>query len=707
VLGRLASEVRQFRQQGEAEPVGAVLARHPELRHTKSLVVDLANEEYCQRREAGEQIDPDQFIERFPAYKTSVRKLLSTHRFFEEKVSLLADPRRITWPEAGQLFLGFSLLEELGRGAFARVFLATEPALGNRLVAIKVSMQGTGEAETLGRLHHPNIVPVHSAQRDEQTGLNVVCMPFLGSATLCDVLDHLSPKCLPQRAEAILDGIRSAEIPGYPAIDSQPPARVYRGGTYVDGVLHIALQLADALQFIHVQGICHRDLKPSNVLLTPDGRPMLLDFNLAFDEQVIRLQVGGTFPYMAPEHLRVMDPENPADPGLVDGRSDLFSLGVILYELLAARHPFAPSSLKLSLEEMRKYLLERQKEGARPIAEVNPRLDRGLGRLLDRCIAYEPGDRPQTAAELVAAFRKSLGRWQRLRRWSALHARGVMVASVLGAGAAAGAVYWAVPKEPYSVRQLRKGLEDYRRGQYQLALASLNEAVLADPQNADAQFARGRAFQHLNEFDSAAIAYRAAYALKPDGKTAACLAYCLSAGNSHEAAIAYCREAINCQFAPAAVFNNRAYSLLQQGRLAEAEENLAKAEKLDPSLQTVFYNHACLEFVKACRHEDEKASIQRGIVNFQKALELGPESANLNFDASRLCAYASIKDQTSTEPALRYLARAIELGLDPRQINEIFIWQALQNDRRFIALRDSPIPLQKPRSTPRLIDPGD
>jgi serine/threonine protein kinase/Tfp pilus assembly protein PilF len=699
--------------QGEAAPVGAVLSRHPELRATKSLVLDLANEEYCQRLEAGEKIDPDEFIGRFPAYKTSVRKLLETHQFFEEKIPLLEapDPSRVSWPQAGQLFLGFSLLEELGRGAFARVFLAAEPALGNRLVAVKVSLQGTAEAETLGRLHHRNIVPVHSAQKDEKTVLNVVCMSFLGSATLCDVLDHLYAQVgIPNRAKTILDGIRSAEIPGYPPIDSQPPARVYRQGTYVDGVLHIALQLAEALQFIHAQGICHRDLKPSNVLLTPDGRPMLLDFNLSFDEQVTRLQVGGTYPYMAPEHLRVMDPENPGNPTLVDERSDMFSLGVILYELLTVKHPFAPSSLKLTLEEMRQYLLERQREGARPITEVNPRLDKALGRLIDRCIANDPSHRPQTAAELVAAFRKCLSRWRQARRWAALHARRLLLAGTLGAVSTGALVYWAVPKEPYSIRQLHKGLEDYRRGRYQEALNKLSEAIRADPENVEAYFARGRAFQQLDDIESAFAAYEKAYQLNPDGKTAACMAYCLGRIGFYKEAIAYSDEAISRGISTAPVLNNRGYDYLKLHNVSKAEKDLAEAERLDASFQAIHYNRALLELLKTLHHKNEKTSIQQGVASFRKALESGPDTADLNFYASQLCAYASIRDKTYIELALDYLARAIELGFDPRKIKDDIIFQALQADPRFIALCDSPAPTSPPGqpgdAALRLLDPA-
>src|SRR6185369_8619704 len=85
-----------------------------------------------------------------------------------------------TWPEPGEQFLGFELLEDLGSGSFARVYLARQPELGDRLVALKVAQHGAREAQTLGRLRHPNIVPVHSIDTDPTTGLTAVCMAYLG-----------------------------------------------------------------------------------------------------------------------------------------------------------------------------------------------------------------------------------------------------------------------------------------------------------------------------------------------------------------------------------------------------------------------------------------------------------------------------------------------------------------------------------------------
>ena len=105
-------------------------------------------------------------------------------------------------------------------------------------------------------------------------------------------------------------------------------------------MLCLGAQLADGLAHAHARGIVHRDLKPANVLLTDEGRPMLLDFNLSEDTKLRASpeggRMGGTLPYMAPEQIDAFRSRR----GVVDGRCDLFALGVILYELLTGRHPF-------------------------------------------------------------------------------------------------------------------------------------------------------------------------------------------------------------------------------------------------------------------------------------------------------------------------------------------------------------------------------
>src|SRR4029077_6019459 len=124
----------------------------------RSDLIDRAYEEYCERLDAGDAVEPDEFCARFPAFETSLRRLLQAHNNLENDPELLRE-LSVRWPEPGETFLGYRLLSELGRRAFARVSLAQELAVGGRLVAAKLSLHDDREADTLGRLHHPNVVP--------------------------------------------------------------------------------------------------------------------------------------------------------------------------------------------------------------------------------------------------------------------------------------------------------------------------------------------------------------------------------------------------------------------------------------------------------------------------------------------------------------------------------------------------------------------
>src|SRR5437588_2495336 len=211
--------------------------RQGESPNPRSVLIDQAYDEYCEGYEAGQDQDVDAFCARFPRFKTSLRKLIvahdlleaheeymedgkSTPRLAEDLCLGLQDDDKTPWPAPGQTFLGFELLEEIGRGAFARVFLATEPALGNREVAVKISRGGSAEAKTLGRLNHPNIVPVHSVREDRSTGLTLVCMPYLGCATLGDVFDYVFEKGSPPAAARIIgDAVEDVVLLHQPPLD--------------------------------------------------------------------------------------------------------------------------------------------------------------------------------------------------------------------------------------------------------------------------------------------------------------------------------------------------------------------------------------------------------------------------------------------------------------------------------------------------------
>ncbi len=462
----LAETIKERWRQGETPDAIAALAHHPELRCHRTVVLDLAYQEYVHRLQAGEGIDAETFSKRLPSFQRSLRLFIALRGLRSSDPDDQALQGSLSWPEPGSRFLQFDLIAEIGRGSFGKVFLATEPALGGRQVVVKVAPQGGEEADILGRLRHANIVPVYSLQIDE-TGLAAFCMPYLGRAMLCDVLDYafLDP-CPPKHASIILDAVAAANNDSDFGESARPDA-ILRRGSYVDGIVHLAVQLADALAHSHGRGICHRDLKPSNVLMTPDGRPLVLDFNLSVDQGVCAAKIGGTVPYMAPEELAVLfDRSHEAGQRHYDPRSDLFSLGVIVYELLTGNLPFGAIPSSPFLDELARQLHQRQMEGPRPIREHNNQVDSRLAHLIESCLAFEPDRRPETAHELATALRRELTLVRRSRRWMGNHRKLVGGAVTLSLALIVAIGLFFALRPSYSVRQLRLGHTFVENGQY-------------------------------------------------------------------------------------------------------------------------------------------------------------------------------------------------------------------------------------------------
>jgi eukaryotic-like serine/threonine-protein kinase len=676
--------------------------------------VDRAYADWLRQRHNADA-QPEAYAARFPDVQSSLTRLIRAHVELEAA---------ICWPQAGDTFLGFRLIRQLGAGSIARVFLAGETLLGGRHVAVKLAVRGWSEAGLMGRITHPHIVPVHSVQIHRPSGLTVVCMPYLGSATLCDVLKRLAEvAAFPGRAAVILEAIRQAAVAEEPASSAALPPAILRKGTCIDGIRHLGAQIADALAYLHDCGIYHRDLKPSNVLLTPAGAAMLLDFNLSADVNRGAATLGGTLPYMAPEQLRAG--KDAGKTPLLDGRSDIYSLGVILYQLLTGAHPLGPLPPHFKAGELADLLERLLPHGPRPLRELRPEVDRPLATLVERCLAYDADDRPQTAAEVAAALRRQLSPVRRGGRWLKRQPRRTAAAAVLLLTLATLAAFLWLSRPPYSERQFQQGRALYRQGQYSEAVHCFSAALEADPARTDALFARGRAYQQWagadkRYYDSAITDYALADKLAPSGRNKACIGYCFSRLGQPYGARGWYDAAIAAGFAPAEVLNNRGCAQLQLKDVEEAVESLSEAIKRKPNLQAALYNRARARRQEALALRSSlkgpasaevdrriRVVLQNGLADIRQALAAAPSVARLYRDAAHLCLLASADNRELKREALSYLSLAVEHGDDPRKLAGDRRFELLKNEPQFKLLSQRGAPLHPPRDLELFLDPID
>jgi serine/threonine protein kinase len=282
----------------------------------------------------------------------------------------------------------FTLVKKLGEGAYGQVHLAWQSSLG-RHIALKLSpagVTGRNEGQLLAGLEHDHIVKVYSDFYDEATGTHGLCLQYIPGANLGAVIRHLHSDgrtaACGQDILAAIDAHRSGDVSFDPAALRDRDALA--GESFAQSVCRLGARLAEALAFAHRKGILHCDIKPANILMTPYGRPLLADFNVAFDiaHKQASGGVGGTITYMAPEHELALQ---GLAGGRVDERSDIYSLGIVLHELTTGKRP----GRSTRLQELPDLL------------EGTPR---ELAVVIRRCLKHNPEDRYQSGDELARAL---------------------------------------------------------------------------------------------------------------------------------------------------------------------------------------------------------------------------------------------------------------------------------------------------------------
>ncbi|XZE51905.1 protein kinase domain-containing protein [Planctomycetaceae bacterium SH139] len=408
---------------------------------------------------------------------------------------------RKSLPTAPGSWEDFDLLADLGEGAFARVFLARQTGMANRLVALKITARKTRESQWLARLQHSAIVPIYSVH--QAGNLFGVCMPYLGNTTLADLLSeqpedvvqsvgfsgatHSRPTA-PTKVDLLSDGkslltklrerqshldtaMRNSQTTAETRDLSSEAGETRRRGAvsenvrlevtsasteiqertstarelssldYVESVAWIGAQLANALEHAHRLGIIHCDIKPANVLLAADGQPRLLDFNVAQEPLLERgnqvegtiaegnpVLIGGTPGYMAPEHVELLNGKHDCR---LDGRADIFALGVVLFELLARRRPGKRELSAVTAANFRRML-----------RTENPKVTPAMAAIVAKCVVADREERYSTATELYEdlyahvhhrplVHQPEPSLLERCRKWRRRHPQATSVGSIL------------------------------------------------------------------------------------------------------------------------------------------------------------------------------------------------------------------------------------------------------------------------------------
>ncbi len=432
ILTELVRSDMEFRaERGRTRQSENYFSRFPILFASEGAKKAVVYEEYRLRNAQGESVSAAALSEKYGVDSTGWPELQPAAAS-QSHVSLSTQAdrirqQRIIFPNVGENFENFELVGVLGEGAFGKVFLAQQGDLEGRLVVLKLTTQRTDEHRLLARLQHTNIVPIHSVHRAGE--LQAICMPLLGVATLEDILrqcgksgdqnrvsiqsDALVDTVNQKKELTVADTIRDADNAKHFRLRKKlkDHEHVQRCSSFQQFAVDLIRQTAEGLGYAHRRGIVHGDLKPANLLVDDEGKAVILDFHLgSSQEEDVGKHVGGTLPYMAPEHLRSLD----RGEGELQPSADVYSAGVMLYEVMTGRLPYE-DDLKTTfcLDEL---------AVIKDVPFTISKSDRDLigedvSAIVETCMQPKPKDRFQNGFELALELERSLS-WQPLHRAS-------------------------------------------------------------------------------------------------------------------------------------------------------------------------------------------------------------------------------------------------------------------------------------------------
>ncbi|BBO31528.1 serine/threonine-protein kinase [Lacipirellula parvula] len=437
---------RRWQENRQPQHIEWYVQQFPALGPIGKLPVDLIYEELQARMAAGLPIYQEELVQRFPVQAEALLRLVGgmaitgspTATYFAETI-IEKDGKRQepAKPKAsfasfahlkpGDQLDDFQLLTPLGSGAFARVFLARQVSM-ERLVALKISAHTGSEPQTLAQLDHPHIVRVYDQRACEEPPARLLYMEVVSGGTLQDVVARArnsydgKPSGLLLLA-AIDDRLSAC---GTPIPESSSSRDWIEDAEWPEVVCRLGAELCEGLAYAHTRGVLHRDIKPANVLLSAEARPKLADFNVSYNggrsDENPEDTFGGSLAYMSPEQLEACHPLLGGSPRMVRETSDVYAVGVMLWELIAGRRPFRdeqlPSGGNGSLVRLQRMIESRQRVDFDRLAEDLPdECPDSLLAVLEKALQPAKEDRYQSAGEMARALRMCLNPrcWQLLQ----------------------------------------------------------------------------------------------------------------------------------------------------------------------------------------------------------------------------------------------------------------------------------------------------
>lgn len=377
-------------------------------------------DEYLVAIEQGHSVTPEELIAKYPADAQQLRGYLSGLNLFhaaaiEPANNLLSGAKKSTEIPASLQTIGdYRLVRELGRGGMGVVYEAWQLSLRRRVALKVLPFTSAHDAKQLGRfkneaqaaaqVQHPNIVPVFAIGED--CGTNYYVMQLIDGQSLTSLLNALrSPGNAPCDITVPNNGLtynsrRVGSNVEPPARESHtsPPMRAADTADHIRVVARLGIQAAEALHAAHEYGIVHRDVKPSNLLLDDHGKLWVTDFGLARcrDDQGLTQSgdVLGTMRYMSPEQAQ-------GRLSLIDHRTDIYSLGLTLYELATLNHPDDEAG------EVAK-LFDRHRSAPKPLRHWNRHIPSDFQTVVLKCLGEYPHERYPTAKELADDLQRFL-----------------------------------------------------------------------------------------------------------------------------------------------------------------------------------------------------------------------------------------------------------------------------------------------------------